>query len=102
MKLLNYIYISFLILLFVPGARAQSAASEKPTIIFVHGIWANGSCFASQIEALQAKGYPVISVQNPINSLAGDVAATQRATSAAKGKVILVGHSAKADLIFTP
>jgi len=59
----------------------------------VHGVWADGSSFAAQIEALQAKGYPVISVQNPITSLADDVAATKRAIARAKGNVILVGHS---------
>lgn len=66
---------------------------NKPTIIFVHGVWADGSSFTHQIEALQAKGYPVISVQNPITSLADDVAATKRAIARAKGNVILVGHS---------
>lgn len=55
--------------------------------------WADGSCWTSQIEALQAEGYPVVSVQNPITSLADDVAATQRAIDQVKGKVILVGHS---------
>jgi pimeloyl-ACP methyl ester carboxylesterase len=65
----------------------------KPTIIFVHGVWADGSSFAAQTEALQAKGYPVISVQNPITSLADDVAATKRAIARAKSNVILVGHS---------
>jgi len=69
------------------------APDTKPTIIFVHGVWADGSSFAAQIEALQAKGYPVISVQNPITSLADDVAATKRAIARAKGNVILVGHS---------
>jgi len=59
----------------------------------VHGIWADGSSWKSQIEALEAKGYPVISVQNPITSLADDVATTKRAIARAKGKVILVGHS---------
>ena len=72
---------------------SAQAQNTKPTIIFVHGIWADGSCFAAQIEALQAKGYPVESVQNPITSLADDVAATKRAIARAKGNVILVGHS---------
>ena len=75
------------------GAQAQTSAIEKPTIIFVHGIWADGSCFTYQIEALQAKGYHVIAVQNSVTSLADDVAATQRAIDQVKGKVILVGHS---------
>jgi len=77
----------------VMGSLQVSAQDAKPTIIFVHGVWADGSCFASQIEALQAKGFPVLSVQNPISSLADDVAATKRAIARAKGNVILVGHS---------
>jgi pimeloyl-ACP methyl ester carboxylesterase len=85
--------ILLLTLLVATGAQAQTSVKEKPTIIFVHGIWADGSSFTSQIEALQAKGYPVMSVQNPVTSLANDVAATQRAIEQAKGKVILVGHS---------
>jgi pimeloyl-ACP methyl ester carboxylesterase len=80
-------------LMVAAGVKAQTAANEKPTIIFVHGIWADGSSFLAQIEALQAKGYNVMSVQNPITSLADDVAATQRAIDQVKGKVILVGHS---------
>jgi len=82
-----------LTLLFAMGAQAQTPTNEKPTIIFVHGIWADGSCWSSEIGALQAKGYMVMSVQNPITSLSDDVAATQRAIDQVKGKVILVGHS---------
>lgn len=93
MNLFKFQYILLLILFAGTTAGAQTTAGEKPTIIFVHGIWADGSCFASQIAALQAKGFPVISVQNPITSLADDVAATQRAINMSKGKVILVGHS---------
>ncbi|WP_259067934.1 alpha/beta hydrolase [Mucilaginibacter sp. X4EP1] len=73
-------------------ANVQTTGT-KPTIIFVHGIWADGSCWASEITDLQAKGYPVISVQNPVTSLADDVAATKRAIAMASGNVILVGHS---------
>src|SRR4051812_35713150 len=74
-------------------AQTATAATEKPTIIFVHGVWADGSSWSNQIATLQAKGYPVVAVQNPLASLAGDVEATKRAISMAKGKVILVGHS---------
>ena len=79
--------------MFAIEASGQSGNGEKPTIIFVHGIWADGSCFTPQIELLQAKGYQVMSVQNGVTSLADDVAETQKAIGLAKGKVILVGHS---------
>jgi pimeloyl-ACP methyl ester carboxylesterase len=86
-------FIMLLALAIATGAHAQSAENEKPTIIFVHGIWADGSCWAEQIAALQAKDYPVMAVQNPVSSLSDDVARTRRAIDLAKGKVILVGHS---------
>lgn len=82
-----------LTLMITAGTEAQATDNEKPTIIFVHGIWADGSCWTNQIEALQAQGYHVISVQNPVTSLAEDTATTQRAIDLVKGKVILVGHS---------
>jgi pimeloyl-ACP methyl ester carboxylesterase len=91
MKTSKLRFILLLILMVAAGASAQT--TEKPTIVFVHGIWADGSCWTSQISALQAKGYPVVSVQNPITSLSDDVATTQRAIDLIKGKVILVGHS---------
>jgi len=79
--------------IFAAKLSGPSSNEEKPTIIFVHGIWADGSCFVHQIQALQAKGYPVMAIQNGVTGLADDVAATQRAIDLVKGKVILVGHS---------
>ena len=72
---------------------SNAFSKEKPTIIFVHGIWADASSWSAQIIELQAQGYPVISVQNPVSSLADDVAAVKRAISLAKSNVILVAHS---------
>jgi len=92
MKTIKIITVMLLSILAV-GANAQSTSNEKPTIVFVHGIWADGSCWTSQIEALQAEGYHVVSVQNPLTSLADDVAATKTVLDGIKGKVILVGHS---------
>ena len=65
----------------------------KPTIIFVHGLWADGSSWNKIIPSMLDQGYNVISVQNPTTSLEDDVAATQRAIKLAGGDVILVGHS---------
>lgn len=93
MKTLKSISLIILALIINAGAQAQTSTAEKPTIVFVHGIWADGSSFNAQTTALQAKGYHVVSIQNPITSLAEDVATTQRAINLIKGKVILVGHS---------
>jgi pimeloyl-ACP methyl ester carboxylesterase len=93
MKTLKAISLLLLTLTIRLGAQAQTTATEKPTIVFVHGIWADGSSFNEQTAALQAKGYHVVAIQNPVTSLADDVATTQRAIDLIKGKVILVGHS---------
>ena len=93
MKTLKSYITLFLLLIAAFNANAQSNNTTKPTIVFVHGVWADGNSFSSQITALQAKGYDVVSVQNPVTSLANDVAATKRTIDLIKGNIILVGHS---------
>lgn len=44
-----------------------------PSIVFVHGIWADGSCFSKVIPPLRAAGYEVVASQHSLDSLAGDV-----------------------------
>jgi pimeloyl-ACP methyl ester carboxylesterase len=63
------------------------------TVILVHGAFADGSSWNKVIANLQKKSIEVVAVQNPLSSLADDVAATNRAIEAAKGPVVLVGHS---------
>jgi pimeloyl-ACP methyl ester carboxylesterase len=75
---------------FLPPAMAQPT---PPTVVLVHGAFADGSSWAKVIPLLQAKGLHVVAVQNPLTSLADDVAATKRAIAAQKGPVVLVGHS---------
>ena len=65
----------------------------KPSIVFAHGLWADGSCFSKVIPALQADGYEVISTQNSLDSLRGDVDAVTRALGRVPSPAILVGHS---------
>jgi pimeloyl-ACP methyl ester carboxylesterase len=62
-------------------------------IVLVHGAWADGSSWSKVIPLLEAKGLHVVAVQNPLTSLANDVAATTRAIALQDGPVILVGHS---------
>jgi len=76
------------------AARAADAPAAAPvSVILVHGAFADGSDWARVIPLLQARGVRVTAVQNPLTSLADDVAATKRAIDAAPGKVVLVGHS---------
>ncbi|ADB39679.1 signal peptide protein [Spirosoma linguale DSM 74] len=75
------------------NAQTKKMETTKPTIIFVHGLWADGSSWSKVIPLLVARGYKVISVQNPTTTLENDIAATQRAIAVAGGDVVLVGHS---------
>ena len=65
----------------------------KPSIVFCHGIWADGSCFNKVIPTLQAEGYEVIAAQYGLDSQAADVAATKRTLGRVSSPAILVGHS---------
>lgn len=67
--------------------------SIKPTIVFCHGIWADGSCFNKVIPALQADGHEVISVQYGLDSFEEDVATVKRTLNRVGNPVLLVGHS---------
>jgi hypothetical protein len=53
--------------------------ATKPSIVFAHGLWADGSCFSKLIPTLQAEGHEVIAAQNSLDTLKGDVAAVHRA-----------------------
>jgi len=65
----------------------------KASIIFAHGLWADGSCYRKVIPALQADGHQVVSAQNSLDTLEGDVAAVTRALGRVSSPAILVGHS---------
>jgi pimeloyl-ACP methyl ester carboxylesterase len=65
----------------------------KPSIVFAHGLWADGSCYSKVIPALLAEGHQVISAQNSLDTLEGDVAAVTRALGRVSSPAILVGHS---------
>ena len=71
----------------------QSQKASVVTVILVHGAWADGSSWNEVIARLQAQGLAVVSVQNPLSSLADDVAAVQRAMEMVEGPIVLVGHS---------
>ena len=71
----------------------------KPSIVFAHGLWADGSCFSKLIPALQAEGYEVMASQHGLDSLATDVAAVKACLARVDSPAVLVGHSYGGTLI---
>jgi pimeloyl-ACP methyl ester carboxylesterase len=75
------------------AASTASATDAVKNVVLVHGAWADGSSWAKVIPLLEERGLHVVAVQNPLTSLADDVAATKRIIDAQDGPVVLVGHS---------
>jgi pimeloyl-ACP methyl ester carboxylesterase len=71
----------------------------KPSIVFAHGLWADGSCFQKLIPRLQADGHEVICSQHGLDSLKSDVDCVTRCFRRVSGPVVLVGHSYGGTLI---
>jgi pimeloyl-ACP methyl ester carboxylesterase len=77
---------------------SQASPDKQPTtgvhnIVLVHGAWGDALNWSKVIPLLEAKGLHVAAVQNPLTSLADDVAATKRLIDLQEGPVLLVGHS---------
>ena len=71
----------------------EKNSKAKPSIVFCHGIWADGSCFNKVVPKLQAEGYEVIVAQYGLNSVADDVATVRHTLGRVCSPAILVGHS---------
>jgi pimeloyl-ACP methyl ester carboxylesterase len=69
------------------------SAQDKPSIVFCHGIWADGSCYSKLIPPLVAEGYEVIAAQYNLDSAQGDIDAVIRTLDRVSSPSILVGHS---------
>ena len=69
------------------------STQTSPTVVLVHGAWADASSWQRVIPILLAKGIPVVAVQNPTTSLAADVAVARQAIDLVDGPVVLAGHS---------
>lgn len=82
--------------IFSAKAMAAPALGRPPkarNIVFVHGLFADGSCWNDVISLLQPKGLAVTSVQNPLTTLPESVAAAERVLARQDGPTVLVGHS---------
>jgi pimeloyl-ACP methyl ester carboxylesterase len=86
---------------FIPGvvptvsaaAPQQATPSDKPTIVLIHGAWADGTGWQSIIPRLQRSGYTVVAAQLPLTSLADDVATAKRVLEGIEGPIVAVAHS---------
>jgi pimeloyl-ACP methyl ester carboxylesterase len=72
---------------------ASNTSAAKPTIVLVHGAFADASSFERLIPLLLNDGYHVVAVQNPLSSAPDDIATTKRLIDGQKGPVVVVGHS---------
>ncbi len=71
----------------------NTSTQTKPSIVFCHGIWADGSSFSKVIPALQAEGHEVMAAQYGLDTPEGDVATVKRTLGRVSSPAILVGHS---------
>ncbi|MCP2167440.1 alpha/beta fold hydrolase [Goodfellowiella coeruleoviolacea] len=75
------------------SATGGSSGGPKPTIVLVHGAWADSSNWHPVIERLRRDGYPVRAIANPLHGLTSDTAYVTSYLAAIDGPKVLVGHS---------
>jgi len=77
------------------------AQSAKPTVVLVHGAFADASSWNGVIKILQKDGYAVVATANPLRSVSGDAAYVSTVVASIDGPVVLVGHSYGGQVIST-
>ncbi|MER7661048.1 MULTISPECIES: alpha/beta hydrolase [unclassified Streptomyces] len=75
------------------GADSTPSKGSKPTVVLVHGAFADSSSWNGVISELKKDGYPVVAAANPLRSLSSDTASVKNLLAAIEGPVVLVGHS---------
>ncbi|GIE01501.1 alpha/beta fold hydrolase [Paractinoplanes durhamensis] len=82
------------VLALIPGGAAGAhAGGAKPTIVLVHGAFADSSGFNAVAARLLRDGYPVVAAPNPLRGLGSDAAAVRALLDSIQGPIVLVGHS---------
>jgi pimeloyl-ACP methyl ester carboxylesterase len=77
----------------LPAAASAQPVRPKPTIVLVHGAFADASGWAGVTERLQSRGYTVLAPANPLRGVASDAAYLRSVLSTISGPIVLVGHS---------
>jgi len=86
--------LTALLALALTGSTAQAAKPPaKPTVVLVHGAFADASGWSSVIERLEDRGYPVLAPANPLRGVAADSAYLRSFLETVPGPIVLVGHS---------
>jgi pimeloyl-ACP methyl ester carboxylesterase len=83
---------ALMLLIAAPGASAAEPTG-RPTIVLVHGAFADSSSWNGVTSRLLARGFPVIAVANPLRGVRADATAVAAVVAAVVGPVVLVGHS---------
>ncbi|MEU6348251.1 alpha/beta hydrolase [Streptomyces sp. NPDC047072] len=81
------------------AATSQPAHRAKPTVVLVHGAFADSSSWSSEIGYLRRHGYPVLAIDTPLRGLAFDSAYVEAQVKAVEGPVVLVGHSYAGEVV---
>lgn len=90
---MNKIFAGLALAAAMVSATAAFAAPVKPTIVLVHGAFADSSSWNGVVKILEKDGYPVIAASNPLRSLKGDAQSVADVLASVKTPVVLVGHS---------
>lgn len=75
------------------GSSARAIDDPKPTVVLVHGAFADASGWSGVINRLQRRGYPVLAPANPLRGVATDAAYLRTVLESVQGPIVLVGHS---------
>ncbi|WP_309133424.1 alpha/beta hydrolase [Cellulomonas sp.] len=75
------------------SSTLQPRTDARPTVVLVHGAFADSSSWNGVVERLRRDGYPVLAVANPLRSLQGDADLLRAVLDATEGPIVLAGHS---------
>lgn len=90
---MNKVFVTLALTAAMFGATAAFAAPVKPTVVLVHGAFADSSSWNGVVKILEKDGYPVIAAANPLRSVKGDAQSVADVLASVKTPVVLVGHS---------
>ncbi|MFF1845537.1 alpha/beta hydrolase [Streptomyces sp. NPDC058217] len=76
-----------------PAAKAADSAQAKPTVVLVHGAWADTSSWNGEVDILRRAGYTVRAIGNPLQNLTTDARTVKDFLKSISGPIVLVGHS---------